>query len=63
MGLGIIPCHKFFSLERLSLWKEMKGMTSPETLIWAGMKCGNVMKVEEHAGRKNFTSEWLKTCF
>jgi hypothetical protein len=52
MGLGIIPCHKFFSLERLGLWKEMKGVTSPETLIWAGMKCGNVMKVEEHAGRR-----------
>jgi hypothetical protein len=53
MRPGIILCHKCFSLERLSLWKKMKGMTSPEALIWAGMKCGNVMEVEEHAGRRN----------
>jgi hypothetical protein len=52
MGLGNILCHKCFFLERLSLWKKMKGMTSPEALIWADMKCGNAMEVEEHTGRR-----------
>jgi hypothetical protein len=54
MGLGNILCHGCFSLERLSLWKKMKGVTSPEALIWAdmNMKYGNAMEEEEHEGRR-----------
>jgi hypothetical protein len=52
MRLGNILCHICFSLEGLSLWKKMKGVTSPEALIWADMKYGNAMEVEEHAGRR-----------
>jgi hypothetical protein len=48
-----------YSLSQMLLPREAEfveenegGMTSPETLIWAGMKCGNAMKAEEHAGRR-----------
>jgi hypothetical protein len=54
MRPGNILCHRCFSLEGLSLWKKMKGVTSHEASIWiwADMKHGNAMEVEEHTGRR-----------